>query len=151
VRDVGEAKTKVTLIGSEIAKAGLEFIYEGAIPECGACSLRKACNNLKAGKRYRVVGVRKATHDCPVHFNGASAVEVVDAAVPALIHADMAIKNTRISFECTCSQTGCEGYLLCHPDGAVEGEKYTVAAVKGNAPNTCEKGKALKLVDLMAV
>ncbi len=148
---MAEAKTKVTLIGSEIAKAGLEFIYEGAIPECGACSLRKACNNLKAGKRYKVVGVRKTKHDCMVHLNGASAVEVTEAAVPALIHADMAIKNTRISFESGCGQTGCEGYVLCHPDGAIEGEKYTVTDVKGNAPTACEKGRALKLVDLVAV
>ncbi len=149
---MAETKPKVTLIGSEIAKAGLEFIYEGPIPECGACSVRKACNNLKAGRRYKVVGVRKSSpHECPVHLTGASAVEVVEAPIPALVHADMAIKNTRIAFSCTCGQAGCEAFLLCHPDGAVEGEKYTVTAVKGNAPTACEKGKALKLVELLAV
>lgn len=32
-----EAKPKVTLIGKELAKNGLEFIYEGSIAECSAC------------------------------------------------------------------------------------------------------------------
>ena len=94
---MGETKPKVTLIGSVLAQTGLEFVYEGAIPECGACSLRKACNNLKAGKRYRITGVRPTQHSCPVHMDGAFVVEVVEAPIAALINADMAIKNGRIT------------------------------------------------------
>jgi uncharacterized protein (UPF0179 family) len=30
----------------------------------------------------------------------------------------------------------------------VEGEKYVIADVLGNAPDICEKGRALKLVEL---
>lgn len=147
---MGETKPKVTLIGSVLARTGLEFVYEGTIPECGACSLRKACNNLKAGKRYRITGVRPTQHSCPVHMDGALVVEVVEAPIAALINADMAIKNGRILFESPCTKGGCTSYDLCHPDGVIEGEKYTVTEVLGNAPEPCERGRAMKLVHLLS-
>ena len=148
---MAEAKPKVTLIGSVLAQPGLEFIYEGAIPECGACSVRKACNNLKAGKRYRITGVRPTHHCCPVHMDDAFVVEVVEAPIAALINADMAIKNGRILYESPCTKSGCASYTLCHPDGVTEGEKYTVTEVLGNPPEACERGRTMKLVHLLSV
>jgi hypothetical protein len=59
---MADAKPKVTLIGKELAKNGLEFIYEGMIDECTPCRLNKACNNLLKGRRYRIVGVRPTGH-----------------------------------------------------------------------------------------
>jgi uncharacterized protein (UPF0179 family) len=144
-----ELKTKVTLIGFELAKKGLEFIYEGEIENCESCTLKKACNNLQEGKRYRIVGVRPTRHECTVHMNGTCVVEVVESPVPCLISADMAIINSRISYEFNCSRTECPNYDLCHPVGIIDGEKYIVMDVLGNAPEVCEKGKALQLVELM--
>lgn len=148
---MAETKPKVTLIGSVLAKTGLEFIYEGTIPECGSCSVRKACNNLKAGKRYRITGVRPTQHRCPVHMDDAFVVEVVEAPIAALINADMAIKNGRILFESPCTKSGCASFDLCHPDGVTEGEKYTVTEVLGNPPVGCERGRTMKLVQLLSV
>jgi uncharacterized protein (UPF0179 family) len=148
---MAEAKPKVTLIGKELAKTGLEFIYEGAIDDCGSCRLSKACNNLKKGHRYRIVGVRpKTDHACAIHLNGACSVEVVDSPIPALISADMAIKNTRIRHEFSCSRVRCPNYDLCSPPGIIEGEKYIVSEVLGNNAESCEKGRSLQLVELMA-
>ncbi|MDI9633662.1 MAG: UPF0179 family protein [Methanolinea sp.] len=146
-----EQKAKVTLIGSEIARVGLEFVYEGSLPECGECAVRKACHNLRKGRKYRIVGVRQTRHPCTVHHGGACAVEVVEAPVRALISADMAIRNSRIVFSPPCSREACENYALCNPDGALPGEKYVVAEVAGTAPVACEKGWTLKLVELRAV
>jgi uncharacterized protein len=143
-----DGKPKVTLIGTVLARTGLEFVYEGALEDCKPCSLKKACNNLKEGKKYRIVGVRPAKHDCPVHRNGALAVEVVESPIPALISAEMAIKNSRIRYEFTCSHEECRSYRLCHPDGIVEGDKYTVLEVVGSAPEPCEKNRTLQLVNL---
>ena len=44
-----ERKSKVTLIGTMLARPGLEFIYEGELPACDQCKVRKACNNLRVG------------------------------------------------------------------------------------------------------
>jgi uncharacterized protein (UPF0179 family) len=149
---MAETKPKVTLIGKELAKTGLEFIYEGTIKDCGSCRLSKACNNLKKGHRYRIVGVRaKTDHACAIHFNGACSVEVVDSPIPALISADMAIKNTRIRHEFSCTKTTCPNYDLCSPPGIIDGEKYIVAEVLGNNAEPCEKGRSLQLVELMSV
>lgn len=148
---MADVKSKVTLIGKELAKNGLEFVYEGSISECNPCRLNKACNNLKKGRRYRIVGVRPTEHTCPVHLNGTRTVEVVESPIPALLSADMAIKNTKIQFECSCNKEQCLNYPFCRPDGIVDREKYIVVQVIGNAPERCEKGRGLQLVELMPV
>ncbi|MEN6611141.1 MAG: UPF0179 family protein [Methanoregulaceae archaeon] len=148
---MGDAKAKVTLIGTDLAKQGMEFIYEGEAEECNPCKVKKACNNLHKGRKYRIVTVRPTKHECPVHLNGAVTVEVVEAPVTALISSEGAIVNSRIKIEFSCNRTECRSYELCHPDGIIEGEKYVVSDVLGNAPDICEKGRGLKLVDLKPV
>jgi uncharacterized protein (UPF0179 family) len=145
---MSDAKTKVTLIGTVLAKQGVEFIYEGEAAECNSCKVKKACNNLQIGRKYRIVSVRSTHHECMVHLNGATAVEVMEAPVTALINADMAIVNSKIKVDLSCNKSDCKSYPLCRPDGVVDGEKYIVTEVLGNASDICPKGRALKLVDI---
>jgi uncharacterized protein (UPF0179 family) len=147
---VGE-KSKITLIGTTLARPGLEFVYQGALPACDHCKVRKACNNLRVGRKYRILSVRNTRHDCQIHLNGACAVECAESPVVALIGADMAIVNSRILFECACTRTDCKAYDLCSPDGIVEGDRYLVKEVLGNPPAPCAKGRAMKLVELRPV
>jgi len=37
-----DAKTKVTLVGTVLAKQGTEFIYEGEVAGCDTCKVKKA-------------------------------------------------------------------------------------------------------------
>ena len=143
-----ETKSKVTLVGTVLAKPGIEFVYEGESPECETCKVKKACNNLNKGHRYRIISVRSTHHDCAVHLNGATAVEVMEAPVTMLISADMAMVNSKIKVEFSCNKTECRSYLLCRPDGVVESEKYVIVDVLGNASDLCSKGRALKLVEV---
>ena len=145
---VAEAKTKVTLVGTVLAKQGVEFIYEGEAAECDTCKVKKACNNLQIGRKYRIVSVRSTHHECMVHLNGAAAVEVMEASITALINADMAIVNSKIKIDLSCNKSECRSYPLCRPDGVVHGEKYIVTDVLGNASDICPKGRVLKLVDI---
>jgi uncharacterized protein (UPF0179 family) len=145
---MAESKTKVTLVGTVLAKQGNEFVYEGEVADCGSCKVKKACNNLQKGRRYRIVTVRTTHHDCEVHLNGATAVEVTEAPITALINAEMAIVNSKIRLESSCNRADCRSYPLCRPDGIVEGEKYVVSEVLGNASDICDKGRALKLVEI---
>jgi hypothetical protein len=145
---MAETKNKVTLVGTVLAKPGIEFIYEGEAAECNTCKVKKACNNLVKGHRYRIVTVRSTHHDCSVHLNGATAVEVMDAPVTMLINAEMAMPDSKVKIEFSCNKTDCRSYPLCRPDGVVEGEKYIVADVIGNASDICDKGRMLKLVDI---
>lgn len=146
-----EAKTKVTLVGTVLAKPGVEFVYEGEVAECSTCKVKKACNNLTKGHRYRIITVRSTHHECTIHLNGATAVEVIDAPATMLINADMAMMNSRVKIEFSCNKTDCRSFSLCHPDGVVEGEKYIIAEVVGNAPDICDKGRALKMVEIKPI
>lgn len=148
-----DPKTKVTLIGRHLARPDLEFVYEGALPECEGCKLNKVCNNLQPKKRYRIVTVRNSTrHECKVHAGGeACAVEVIESPVLALIPAEKAIVNSKILFDPGCTRESCKGYDLCNPEGAVSGEYYLVGEVLGNPPVECERGRTLKLVELRPV
>lgn len=140
-----EQKPKVTLIGKELAKTGLEFVYEGeSAPDCKGCKVKRACNNLHPGRRYQIVNIRTTHHECPVHLNGACAVEVIEATIPTLVSNDIAVKNSRFQYQPPCSVTGCHSYRLCHADGLIEGEKYTISIVGEKAEISCEKGRNLK-------
>ena len=145
---MSETKTKVTLMGTVLAKPNVEFIYEGEVAECETCKVKKACHNLQKGRKYRIVTVRSTHHDCAVHLNGATAVEVMEAPITALINADMAMINSKIKPELSCNKSDCRSYPLCRPDGVTDGEKYIVIDVLGNASDICDKGRALKLVEL---
>jgi uncharacterized protein (UPF0179 family) len=145
---MAEGKTKVTLVGTVLAKQGIEFIYEGEVAACDTCKVKKACNNLQTGRKYRIVSVRTTHHECLVHLNGATAVEVVEAPITVLINADMAIVNSKIKPDLSCSKSDCRSFSLCRPEGVMEGEKYIVAEVLGNASDICEKGRVLKLVEI---
>jgi uncharacterized protein (UPF0179 family) len=39
---MAETKTKVTLVGTVLAKQGVEFIYEGEIAACDSCKVKTA-------------------------------------------------------------------------------------------------------------
>jgi uncharacterized protein (UPF0179 family) len=145
---MADAKTKVTLVGTVLAKQGIEFIYEGETAECETCKVKKACNNLIIGRKYRIVSVRSTHHECAIHLNGATAVEVMEAPITALINADMAIVNSKIKIDLSCNKSDCRSYSLCRPDGVMDGEKYIVTDVLGNVSDICAKGRALKLVDI---
>jgi hypothetical protein len=72
----------------------------------------------------------------------------MDAPVTMLINADMAMPNSKVKIEFSCNKSDCRSYQLCRPDGVVEGEKYIIAEVLGNASDICDKGRALKLVEI---
>jgi hypothetical protein len=100
------------------------------------------------GRKYRIVSVRSTHHECAIHLNGATAVEVMEAPITVLINADMAIINSKIKIDLSCNKSDCRSYSLCRPDGVMDGEKYIVTDVLGNASDICAKGRALKLVDI---
>ena len=149
---ISEERGKITLVGKHVAKPGLEFVYFGEIADCEGCKLHRVCNNLQPGKRYRIVAVRNNTvHECRIHKDGALAVEVIDSPVIALIPSERAIQNSTITYESGCSMTACKSVDLCNPEGIIKGGRYVVGEVLGNAPEGCERGKVLKLVELRPV
>lgn len=144
----------VTIVGSVIAKEGMEFVYGGSSPDCENCKVAKVCHNgkLKENRRYRVTAVRKTKHKCPVHEGGAVAVEVKEADITAVIPTTQATRRTRITYQPVCDDIFCKGYDLCHPEGMRDGKKYVVLEVLGPYTEMCPKCiKNLKLAKLRDV
>ncbi len=144
-----ESNVTITLIGSRLAKPGTQFIFRGPAAECEKCKLKNVCLNLARNKKYQVVAVRNGNeHDCNLHDASVRAVEVTPCPVIVYIESRKAFNGSRIVYEEPKCETTCPSYALCHPQGLVSGDKYTIAEVLDEVPGACEKGLTLKKVEL---
>jgi len=141
---------KITLIGSELAKTGNEFIYLGLLEECESCRFKRIChNNLEIGTRYKIVSVRSANHPCTVHENGVKVVEVAPAEFTILIESKKALEGVTLTHnDVQCDKVCCKNYLSCHPEG-ISG-KYKVSQISSEKVE-CPKGNSLKKVSIIPV
>lgn len=123
-----EVDTTITLIGSRLAKEGMDFIFEGESNECNRCKLKNTCLNLEKGRRYKVVKIKTpSVHECFLHDGGVIAVEVVKSPVVALLDSRKAIKGAKISYEPPkCKEIPDDLYDLFFPQGLRTGDKCTI-------------------------
>ncbi len=140
----------VTLIGVDLAKPGVEFIFNGPAAECDACKLKNTCLNLAVGRRYRINATRGTTeHKCALHDVGVRAVEVVESPSVVAIDSKKAFQGSKTVFKRSeCETRDCKIYELCHPGGIEPGEKLVISEVIGDVPDACVEGNSLKLVEL---
>jgi uncharacterized protein (UPF0179 family) len=142
--------TTVTLIGTRLAEAGEEFVYNGESSACEGCPYRDQCLNLTEGRRYRVSDVRDGakTLDCAVHDTGVIAVEVEPAPVEANVPSSVAFAGSKTSLAGPCPHTGCPSHEFCVPSGAEFDEEYRIDSVVGDPPHEyCELDRELTLVE----
>ena len=143
-------ETKITLIGSRLAKEGLEFIFNGEMPECKKCRLKNTCLSLEPGRRYRVEKIRNnEIHECFLHDNGVMAIDVSRVPILATVESRKAIEGARIMYESPkCNQRDCKEYEVCHPEGLVAGDRCKIVDVVESLDSLCEAGYSLKKVRL---
>jgi hypothetical protein len=140
----------VTLIGSHLANEGEEFIFLGISKKCEECRLKNTCANLEVGRVYTIEHVRnEMKHECLMHEDGASVVEVRKSNIRAAIEASYAFKNSKVAFEpLSCNEVECALFKVCHPPGLKRGDRCTILEVIGEAPIDCKQGRTIKLVTL---
>ncbi|MCC7575586.1 MAG: UPF0179 family protein [Methanomethylovorans sp.] len=145
-----EVDTTITLIGSRLAKEGMEFIFEGESNECNRCKLKNTCLNLEKGRRYRVVGIKTpSVHECFLHDGGVIAVEVVKSPVVAILDSRKAIKGAKISYEPPkCRDVPDDMYDLFFPEGLRIGDKCTITDILDNIEDVEICASPLKKVEL---
>ena len=144
-----EPNTTITLIGNKLAQVGAEFIFRGQAIECEKCKLKNTCLNLETDKKYRVVSVRNGMdHDCFLHDTSVRAVEVVPCPILVSIESRKAFIGSKYVFEGPQCEETCASYEACHPEGLVNGDRYTIGEVLDEAVGPCDKGLALKKVEL---
>jgi len=145
-----ESDTKITLIGSRLAREGLEFIFKGEMPECSKCRLKNTCLNLERGRRYRVEKIRNnEIHECFLHDSGVLAVDVSRAPIEATVESRKAVDGAKIMYESPkCGKKDCSEYETCHPEGLVRGDKCKIVEVMESLDVACDAGYSLKKVKL---
>jgi uncharacterized protein (UPF0179 family) len=74
----------ITLIGEKLANKGTKFKYLGPNNGCENCKLKKLCFNLKQNSIYKITKIRDKRHDCNVHEENVTVVEVQE--LPSLNH-----------------------------------------------------------------
>jgi len=145
-----DTDTTITLIGSRLAKEGMEFIFKGEAKECQKCKLKNTCMNLERGRKYRIVNVRNgARHECSIHDDGVLAVDVIESPIMTTVESRQAINGASIRYEpLKCSELDCSMYELCHPQGLKKGDRCTITGVPGNLDDECALEYSLKKVEL---
>lgn len=128
--------TKITVIGSRLAKPGETFFFLKEREECRKCNIRGTCLNLDTGRKYEIVNVRNANLlKCALHDGGVLAVEVQNAAVEVYIDAKKAVPGSVITFAPSKVRLE-EGHIengidegLFAPEGLKAGDKCLVKEV----------------------
>ncbi|MHA1783681.1 MAG: UPF0179 family protein [Candidatus Helarchaeota archaeon] len=105
----------ITLIGNKQAKKGYQFIHLGHLKECQDCKLFQICvKNLKVNRMYEVIEVRPKKHDCIIHEDGVTVVEVKELDIIASIPSNIAFEGATITFQSIdCDDYECEFYNKC--------------------------------------
>ncbi len=145
-----EIDTTITLIGSRLAKEGMDFIFEGESNECNKCKLKNTCLNLEKGRRYKVVKIKTpSVHECFLHDGGVIAVEVVKSPVLAILDSRKAIKGAKISYEPPkCKEIPDNLYDLFFPQGLRTGDKCTITNIFENIESEGMCASPMKKVEL---
>ncbi len=140
--------SSVTLIGEDLAKEGLEFVFGGCLSKCKDCELKNSCCGLEQNRVYRVTGVRDRVHGCKVHHKNVKVVDVEHIPVKTAVSGRTAIQGSMVTLEDKkCNTIECENYRICHPVGVEFDTKYNVEKVGKKLK--CPIGRSLKEVELI--
>ncbi len=138
-------KPILTIIGENLAKKGLKFVYLGPASECKDCKVKTICLALEAGRMYEIKEVRDKTHDCRIHEGKGKVVEVVKVPVEAILPSRLAMEGSTIKYSSEeCPDMTCPYYDICHSRALNDGVKYRVSRIKKDIK--CPGGKSMKLV-----
>lgn len=123
----------ITMLSVSQARIGEIFIYRGWGQKCPECRYFMVCaKNLSEGRIYRVVGVRNKAFKCEAYDIEMRVVEVVEADIDAAVPSKQAIEGVILTFHPQeCNNNLCENYILCMPDGLIEGDRCKVVRVHG--------------------
>ena len=138
---------KLTLIDSNMARVGYEFINYGDTKECRDCKLINACmENLEKGRKYRIIETRDREHNCKI-AGRVLVVEVEECDVSGALDQRKVFVGSKIEFvPVSCDNIFCNHMKHCKPEGLKNGDVCKILEVVGKLE--CERGNDLVLAKL---
>ena len=132
----------ITLIGSSLAKKCLVFTYYNESKKCEECRFKRTCLNLETGRKYQIVNVKEATHNCAIHKDGkVQTVEVEPATIRTVVSTNKSFKGATIIFKSPECSYRCENQEICNPEGLYNDDKCHIEEVGSEI--TCANGYKL--------
>lgn len=123
---------KISLIGKDLAKEGMEFLFVGPLVHCSTCGIKNVCFNLDSGRSYRVVKVREKLNNCFV-FNGdkVKTVEVEEVEDQLTMQFGRTVQegSTVAMKSLKCDYLSCRYIEKCNLIHYKEGRKVTIKKV----------------------
>ena len=139
----------ITLIGNRQAKKGYKFIHLGHLKECKECKLFQVCmKNLKTNSMYEIIEIRPKKHECMIHEDGVTVVEVKELDIITTIPSNVAFEGANITFSgVECKEHDCEYYEKCNTN-IKSGQKCKINEILTPKNITCRKNLKLKIAKL---
>lgn len=140
---------KISLIGLDLAKEGLEFKFVGPQVGCSKCRIKGVCFNLEQGKTYRITKVRDKENPCFVfNHDKVATVELEEVKeylnIPSGKRLHEGSSITAKSME--CDHYTCPNLETCNLVFDREGRKAVIKKIEGKVD--CPKGYDLKRVQI---
>ncbi len=138
----------ITLIGTNLAEKGLEFMHYGGASACEKCRFKNTCiNTLEEGRIYLIKEVKGTEHPCPIHEGGkVKVVDVEKSYIKALIDSKIAFEGSNIVFSPIKCENKCVDKDLCAPEGLYVDDRCKIIKNLGKSQVKCSKGLDLSLV-----
>ena len=134
----------ITLIGKNIAKEGLSFVFYGPLEECSNCRFKSSCvDSLEIGRKYAITEARDVEQKCPIHEDGyVKVVNVEDAETTVLIDSKGVFEGSTFAFKrIECDDEDCKFRHLCFAEGIKEDDKCIFVKDLGKFKD-CPKGNS---------
>ncbi len=138
---------KISLIGVDLAKEGLEFTFVEPLKGCTECRIKNVCFNLEPGKNYRIIKVRDKENPCFV-FNrdkvNTIEVEPLDDVLNVKNGMKLQEGSTLKTASLNCDNLTCENIETCNLMHIKDGRKARIISVGEKVD--CPKGFDLRRV-----
>lgn len=143
----------ITLIGKDLAKKELDFIFYGPAEECKSCRFKSSCvDSLDEGRKYRITDVRDNEQKCPIHDgNRVVPVEVERAPINLLTPSRNVFEGSTFQYTPIDCDEDCEFKEYCIPEGLMENDKCIIIESNGKHREKCKKGYRLNNITLAFV
>ncbi|MCL2687395.1 MAG: UPF0179 family protein [Methanobrevibacter sp.] len=140
----------ITLIGEDLAKIGLSFIFDGPAEACEKCRFKASCiDSLEKGRKYTITNVKDISQKCEVHDTGlVKAVEIEKSDIESFIDSKKAFVGSNITHKTPDCDITCVFRQDCFPNGLIEGDKCVIIENLGKHDGNCAKGFNLTKVRL---
>ncbi|MDR3290593.1 MAG: UPF0179 family protein [Methanobrevibacter sp.] len=140
----------ITLIGEDLAKKDLVFLFNKGAKKCEDCRFKTSCvESLEEGRKYKIVNVREDQHSCPIHDKKkVNVVEIEKSNITTFIDAKKSFQGSTLNYNAPDCNLNCIYREFCFPDGLKENDKCTIENIVEKHVNGCVKGYSLVKVVL---